>query len=232
MIPLLLCGRLWAGPFYGPETMVAFEGNLRSGYAFANVTSPSVDGKATVVARIALSYLYYQFPGEGGAREAASPGLGFGVGVRWRPPRVSLTALGGYEARHTVEYAPDGTAADRADHGLFFSGDSYLAVTPTFAVAASAYYGVAQRYVWGRALARRQVLPWRGSAVMALALGVDGTVQGNDHMRSVGGGVLAELNVPGAESSFGVRVGLAREVQPGAAAGYAPSLGTSIYKSF
>lgn len=231
---LIGAARAGGGAFPGPEVMAAFEGNVRSGYAFASVTSPSFNGRATLVARLTTSHLYYSFEAAGvpAQTEVQSPGLGLGVGVRWRPKRFSLTALAGYEARYTMEFAPDSAMESRTDHGVCVSADAYLQADSRLAFGLSGYYGFAQRYVWARALAKRKILPLEGSAVTELALGVDATLHGNELVRGADGGLLAEVSFPGVEVSVGARVGLGREVQAGADDALVASLGVSIYKSF
>ncbi|MDP2316475.1 MAG: cellulose biosynthesis protein BcsS [Pseudomonadota bacterium] len=232
LLALLFSGPAAAGAFPAPEAMGGFEGTLRSGYAFASVMSPSVDKRVTPVARLTLNYLYYRFPDQGGEARVISPGLAFGVGASWRPDRLSLTLVAGYEARYVQTRPTTGAPVARADHGVSVSGDVYFQASSRVALASSVSYGFAQNYLWARALAKRQLFPVRGTAVTAFAMGLDGTVQGNEQARSVGGGLFGELSFPGARTALGLRVGLSREIQPGASNALLPSLGGSIYKSF
>ncbi len=229
---ILLTGAAHAGRPPGPEAAAAFEGNLRSGYAFASFTSPSFESKVTPVARLTTSYLYYLYQGPSHEVHVRSPGLGLAFGVRWRPERLLLTAVAGYEARYTMEFDPDERQVSHTDHGVALSGDAYVQATSRFAVALTGYYGFAQDYLWGRALAKHRVYPWDGSSIAVLALGLDATARGNDITRGLDVGFLAEITAPAHEVSFGARVGLGRELQPGSDPALAPSIGASIYKSF
>lgn len=236
MIPLLL-GLLFsspavAGAFPAPEVMGAFEGTLRSGYAFVSVMSPSVDRRVTPVARLTASYLYYRFPDYGGEARVISPGLAFGVGARWRPERLSLTLVAGYEARYVQTRPTVGAPRARADHGVSISGDAYFQANARTALAGSVSYGFAQHYLWSRVLAKRQLLPKTGTTITAFSMGVDATLYGNDQSRGVAGGIFGELSFPGASTSLTLHGGLGREIQPGASAALQPSLGASVYKSF
>lgn len=221
-----------AGAPSGPEVVAGFEGNVRSGYTFASVTSPSFESKATVVARVSTSYLYYLYPGSASEVHVRSPGLAVGAGVRWRPERVSFTAVAGYEARYTMELDGEGRMLAHTDHGAMLATDVYFQSTTRLALAVSGYYGFAQEYLWCRALAKHRIFPWEGSSVAALSLGLDGTVRGNDTVRGLDVGALVELAIPAHRMSFGVHIGMGREVQAGAGAEPAPSLGVSFYKSF
>ncbi len=232
LLTMLLSGPAAAGAFPAPEVMGAFEGTLRSGYAFASLMSPSVDGRVTPVARLTVSYLYYRFPDFGGEAKVLSPGVAFGVGARWRPDRLSLTLVGGYEARYVQTRPTTGAFVDRADHGVSVSGDVYFQASSRVALASSVSYGFAQNYLWARVLAKRQILPTVGTAIRTFSMGVDATLHGNEQARGVAGGVFGELSFPGASTSLMLHVGLGREIQPGARDNLQGTLGGSIYKSF
>lgn len=228
----LLLEAAQAGAPSGPEVVAGFDGNARSGYTFASVTSPSFESKATVVARVSTSYLYYLYPGWASEVHVRSPGLAIGAGVRWRPERVSFTGIAGYEARYTMEFDAEDRMFAHADHGPMLAADVYFQSTDRLALAASGYYGFAQEYLWCRALAKHRLFPWEGSAVVGLSLGLDGTIRGNDTMRGLEVGGLVELAIPAHRLSFGLHLGMGREVQTGAGAELVPSLGVSFYKSF
>lgn len=236
VVPLLLAALRPAlaseGTFPGPEAMAAFEGNLRSGYAFGSVTSSSAAGRVNPVARVTVSHLYYAYAAETGGTLVQSPGIGLGVGIRWRPKRFSLSTLVGYEARYTMEFEDGGERFARADHGVSLSADAYLQADPQLAFALSGYFGFAQDYVWARALAKRQIIPLVGSSITQFSLGLDSTVHGNDLVRGVDGGLLTELSVPGVAMTLGLRLGVGREIQAGADPALIAAVGTSIYKSF
>lgn len=234
LLAAMLSGPAEAGAFPGPEVIGAYEGNLRSGYAFGSVMSPSVDGKLMPVGRATVSYLYYRFPDGMGTGETRvlSPGLGLGVGLRWRPERLSCTLVAGYEVRYVQERPSAGPYVARADHGVSLSADVYFQASQKVALATSGYFGFAQNYLWVRALAKRQILPIHGTAITAFSLGVDGTVHGNDQARGADGGVFGELAFPGAQTALSLRVGVGRELQPGAQDAWVGVLGASVYKSF
>ncbi|MDP2310204.1 MAG: cellulose biosynthesis protein BcsS [Pseudomonadota bacterium] len=232
LLALLLSRSASAAAFPAPEAMGAFEGNVRSGYAFASLMSPSVDRRITPVARLTLSYLYYRFPDFGGEARVLSPGVAFGVGASWRPDRLALTVVAGYEARYVQTRPTTGEAVARADHGVSVSGDVYFQASSRVALAGSVSYGFAQNYLWARVLAKRQLFPLQGSAITTFATGIDATIHGNHQARGVGAGVFGELSFPGASTSLMLRVGLGREVQPGASDALEGTLGASIYKAF
>lgn len=221
-----------AGVFPGVEWMAGFEGNERSGYAFTSLTSPSFEARVTPVARMTLSHLYYAYQDANGETQVVSPGFGFGVGIRWRPVGFSFTALAGFEGRQTTEYASTSSISARADLGVSTSIDAYVQANARLAFAIGGYYGFAHEYVWARALAKHQIVPLEGSAITKLSLGVDATVHGNQLVRGADGGVLAELAIPGIETSIGLRAGLGREIQPGARPVPIVSIGASIYTIF
>lgn len=233
LLALLFAPAASASAFPGPEVMGAFEGNFRSGYAFASAMSPSADKRVTPVARLTASYLYYHFPDFGGESRVVSPGLAFGIGASWRPSRLAVTLVAGYEARYVHTRPTTGADVARADHGVSLSGDVYYQATSKIAVAGSVSYGFAQHYLWARVLAKHQILPTRGTAVTAFAVGVDSTVHGNNQARGVGGGVFGELSFPGASTALMLRVGLGREIHKNATnTNLQGTLGASIYKAF
>lgn len=231
---LMLAGSADAGAFAAPEVIGAFEGNPRAGYAFASLMSPSKDGELMPIGRVTLNYLYYRYPDVTGTGETRvlSPGLGLGVGARWRPKRFSFSFVAGYEARYIRERPSEGAVSARADHGVSLSGDIYFQASPKVAVATSGYFGFAQDYLWVRALAKRQILPLRGTAITAVSLGIDGTVHGNQEARGADAGVFGELALPGVQTALTLRVGVGRELQPGADDALVGVFGASIYKSF
>jgi hypothetical protein len=232
LLALLSASPASAGAFPAPEVMGAFEGNLRSGYAFASLMSPSVDKRVLPVARCTLSYLYYRFTDFGGESEVLSPGLGLAGGVRWRPDRLSLTFMAGYEVRYVQTRPTTGPRVARADHGISLSADAYFQASARVAVASSVYFGFAEHYLWARVLAKRQLYPAEGTTVTRFSLGIDGTVHGNEEARGADGGVFGELSFPGASTSLMLRVGLGREFEPTASDALQATLGASVYKSF
>lgn len=222
----------FAGDFPRMEWMAGFEGNERTGYAFTSVTSPSFAERATPVARMSVSHLYYVFRDEAGETQVVSPGYGFSVGIRWRPSRFSLTALVGFEGRFTTEHASTSSITARSDLGGSTSLDAYFQANTRLALAIGAYYGFVHEYVWARALAKHQIVPLEGSAIAKLSLGVDATLHGNALVRGADGGLLAELAIPGIETAVGLRAGLGREIQPGGSPAPIVSVGASVYTTF
>jgi hypothetical protein len=200
----------------GQELVAGWEGDLHRGYAFASpVLSAGLGAGHVLVLRGAASYLYYRFPEAAGPTHVRSPGLAAGLAWRLRGRRGSATIGPGFELR-TTERRPAGAVRTRnLERGFTAQGDVFLQPTPLTTLIAIASYGHANRYVWARAGAKRQLTNTRFTSALALGLGIEVTAQGNADSRAWQAGALLALDLPRARTSLQLRGGYTRLRYPG-----------------
>ena len=188
-----------------------WEGSAAQGYGFVSPeASLPLAARFSMVARGAASYLYYQLPEPVGFTDVTSPGLSGGLALRLRLPGATLTAGTSYEGRRTLRRFADGTSTVTQERGLTSQADVFAQPTPLTVQDALVSSGTANRYLGARGGAERQITDTRFQGPVALAIGVEGTAQGNSDVRSLGAGGLIALNFLRLRASLQLRAGYAR----------------------
>ncbi len=218
---------------HGQEVEAGWEGDRSQGYAYVDPTLTAVisEGHAIVIG-LSLNYLYYQFPDSGGPTRVFSPGIDFLIGHRWQGGRSSYTVAVGYEVRRTRWYPSVETASVLREHGPTAEADVWLQPAPRTTVAALVSYSAANRYVWSRIGVTRQVTGHTTPPAVALALGADGTVQGNRDEYSYQAGALVALEFPRSGASLELRAGVGRLVYADGTKETRPRWGLGFYRDF
>lgn len=234
LMPLLGLGALpGVSSAHGQEVEAGWEGDRSQGYAYVDPTLAVViaEGHAIVMG-LSLNYLYYQFPDSGGPTRLFSPGIDFLIGHRWLGERASYTVAVGYEARHTSWYPSVEAASVSREHGPTAEADVWLQPAPRTTVLALISYSTANHYVWSRIGVKRQVTGHTTPPAVALALGADGTVQGNRDERSYQAGALVALEFPRSGAALELRAGVARLVYSDRTTETRPRWGLGFYRDF
>jgi hypothetical protein len=229
----ILCLCIVAEAGHGQELIAGWEGDGSRGYAFASpVLSVGLGAHHALVLRGAVSYLYYGFPDSGGSTAVRSPGASAALGYRLRAARLSATLGAGYELRRTLRRPSVGPSSRFSEVGLTFQGEVFVQATPLTNVNAIVSYGDANRYLWARTGVKRQLTNTRFRGPVALAIGAEGTVQGNRDAHAYQAGLLVALEFPRARGSLQFRAGYTRLQYPDQTAESKPYFGVGLYRAF
>jgi hypothetical protein len=224
---------LLARPGLGQELIGGWEGDASRGYAFGSpVFSIGVGGHSAFVLRGTGSYLYYRFPDATGSTDVTSPGAGAALGYRVRAQRLSTTLAAGYEVRWTTRRPSVGPLLRLTERGITAQGELFLQATSLTNINAIVSYGDANRYVWARGGVKQQVTNTRFQGPVALAVGLEGTAQGNRDARAYQGGGLVAFEFLRAHASLQTRAGYTRLEYPDGSVESRPYLGLGLYRAF
>jgi len=178
------------------------------------------------------SYLYYSFPDSGGITEVASPGVSAALGYRFRTERMSSTLSAAYELRRTREGPAVLPATRRTERGVAAEEELWLQATPLTVVDAIVSYSGANRYLWARAGLQRQLTNTQFQRPVALAVGVEGTTQGDRDVRAYEAGVVLALEFVHTDGSLQVRTGYVRLQYSDQTSESKPYFGVALYRAF
>jgi cellulose biosynthesis protein BcsS len=224
---------LLPGTSRGQELIAGWEGDASRGYAFASpVFSVGVGGHQAIVLRTTGSYLYYSFPDSGGTTDVMSPGASATLGYRLRAGGLSTTLGAGYEVRRTLRRPSVGPSFRVNERGFTVQGELFFQATPLTNLNAIGSYGAANRYVWARAGVKRQVTNTHFQGPMAVAVGVEGTAQGNRDAHAYQAGTLIALEFLRAHGSLQLRAGYTRLQYADHAVESKPYFGVGLYRAF
>lgn len=233
----VVCMAILAGSHCGDsvaqEIVTGWEGSSSRGYAFVSPSAAfATSGQFSWIVRGAVSYLYYDFPDEGGKTRVRSPGESLGVGLRYSTPQLSVTIGPGYEVRQTTRDFASGSERRDNESGVVVQGDVFYQATPLTNVSLIASYGAANDYVWVRAGGKRQISNFDNRDATTLHAGVEITGQGNKDGRSTQVGGLFEVAYPSAKASLQFRAGYSRLTNPDDSHESKPYFGVGFYRAF
>jgi Cellulose biosynthesis protein BcsS len=214
------------------EVAAGWEGDDRRGYVFASPNlSFDIGAAQALVLRSAGSFLYYDFPTDGGRVEVTSPGVGAAVGYRIRGHHANATITAGYEVRQTRRAQP-GATTQTMERGPTGAAEVFVSAGPLTRISALASYGHANRYGWTRSSVTRQLTNRRFAKSRALGAGVDVTLAGNRDIttQQVGGVVVWDWFRVNA--SLQLRAGYSRSLSSGVVIDRHPYVGVGVYHRF
>ncbi|OLC08309.1 MAG: hypothetical protein AUH42_01815 [Gemmatimonadetes bacterium 13_1_40CM_70_11] len=178
------------------------------------------------------SYLYYSFPDSGGPTAVTSPGVSAVLGYRLRTERLASTLSALYEVRRAREGPAVLPATRRTERGVAAEEELWLQATPLTVVDAIVSYSGANRYLWARAGLQRQLTNTQFRRPVALAVGVEGTTQGDRDIRVYEAGVVLALEFVHTDGSLQVRTGYARLQYSDQTSESKPYFGVALYRAF
>jgi Cellulose biosynthesis protein BcsS len=217
----------------GQELIGGWEGDASRGYAFGSpVFSVGLGGHSAFVLRGTGSYLYYRFPDATGSTDVTSPGAGAALGYRVRAGRLSTTLAAGYEVRWTTRRPSVGPLLRVTERGITAQGELFFQATSLTNLNAIVSYGDANHYVWARGGVKRQLTNTRFQGPVALAVGLEGTAQGNHDARAYQGGGLVAFELLRAHASLQTRAGYTWLQYPDGSVESRPYFGVGFYRAF
>ncbi len=186
------------------------------------------------VLRGAGSYLYYRFLDTGGSTKVTSPGISAALAYlyRWRAPRLSAALGTAYELRRTLRRPSVGGSSLLTERGFTFQGALFVQATPLTNLSGIVSYADANHYVWARTGVKRQLTNTHFQGPVALAVGAEGTAQGNRDARAYQAGILVGLEFLHAHGSVQFRGGYTRLQYPTGSGEFKPYLGVVTYRAF
>lgn len=215
------------------EVVGGWEGSSGRGYAFV---SPSItlhrSEQFAWILRGAASYLYYDLPGAGGNTQVRSPGQSIGLGLRYAGPGFTATLGPGYEIRQTRRTLASGSVESEHQQGLTLEGNVFVQATPRTVISLLGSYGKANDYHWVRVGAKQQIAGFADGESTGWHLGVEGTDQGNEDVKSRQIGAVLEAAFPRTRSSLQLRAGSSRRENPDGSKESSPYFGVGYYQSF
>jgi hypothetical protein len=215
------------------EVVAGWAGNLHQGYGFAAYT-PTLGRSedASVVLRIAPSYLYYDYYDALGTTHVSSPGTSVGVGFRYYPSLVSFGLAVSADFRYTTTNVPGRSPEKGPEIGAAVSGDVYAPIGRRAVLYAAGSFSGANVYLWSRGGFKHQVLPaFKRHTWAQVWLGADVTARGNRDARALEVAALAEIPIRDWHAAFNLRGGLSVE-DVGAGPHAAPTVGLGMYYSY
>ena len=215
------------------EVVGGWEGSAGRGYAFVapSMTLHRSDPFSWIL-RGAVSYLYYDLPAPGGATEVRSPGQSVGIALRYTGPGVTATLGPGYEVRQTRRSLASGNVTTEHQRGLTLDGNVFVQVTPRTVISVLGSYGKANDYHWVRVGAKQQIGGSAGGDSTGWHVGIEGTDQGNEDVKSRQIGAVLEAAFPRTRSSLQLRAGGSRRENPDGSKESSPYFGVGYYQGF
>jgi hypothetical protein len=221
------------------DISAGYEGDSRdTGYAFfgPGYYHPISDDTA-VVARLNVNYLTYEFDnGDGTRTHVSGPGFAPTVGLRFGRRDNLKVMVGPDFKRRQREILTAGdlelSEEDDTKVGARFAADLYNNFGDHWNLHALGSYGTAEDWLWTRVGIKRQLtnLDWRGP--IALSLGAEGIVQGNDDIRQLQGGALAEIVHARSSLALMLRAGVKNSSFENADDESGPYFGIGLYRRF
>lgn len=165
------------------------------------------------VARGTVNFLAYEFESLDGLTEVRSPGIGAAAGLQFGGKNFVRVLVGPEVKWRRVEIAPvNGVDLSHSDTrvGATIAAEMVAHPSSHSTVMGLVNYGTADKYTWARLGFKQQVTnhDWQGNNTWYL--GVDGTAQGNDDIRSVQLGGLVEVTFVPQDLSLQFRAGYKR----------------------
>ncbi len=205
-----------------------------NGYAFiATRYNHAFTPKIALSTQVAGSFLYYNFPNDGGTTKVESPGVTFLLGPKFSTERISVTLMTGAESRtirRETTTATGRTVENEFKVGPVVNGTLWTNFVPELSVLGIANYDAVNKYTWARATATHGITDPKRP--IQLSLGPEGTLQGNFDLFPIQGGGVFQLYHQPSRVSLGFRLGYKRSNFDGAASRNDVYWGISFYKQF
>ncbi len=217
------------------EFLGGYEGDTHgSSYGFLGVgLIRSIRPDLAWVARGTVNFLAYEFESLDGLTEVRSPGLGAAAGLQFGGKNFVRVLVGPEVKWRRVEIAPmNGVSRSVSDTRVGATLGAEVVANPTAhsTVMGLVNYGTADKYTWARLGFKQQLTNHDWQANATWSAGVEGTVQGNDDIRSVQLGGMVEVTLVPQALSLQFRGGYKRSTFDVGPQRSGPYFGVGFYK--
>ena len=187
-----------------------------------------------LTARAYANWLQYEFEENGGTTEVSGPGISTQVGLKFGDRNTFKVGVGPsfkWRGETFTDAAGNETEFDSdMDVGFSVGADADLNPTDRDNVHAIVNYETVDEYLWSRLAYKHQITNYDWQDTWAHFVGAEGILQGNDDIRTIMLGALAEFVHAPSRTSLMLRGGFKRSSFDTADDRSGPYFGINFYK--